>query len=64
MYAYPGITQSVQKLHKLTGCNVPECWHYIKLFNGKCQCSSKEKDRTGEAGCKGYRERTVGKDAS
>lgn len=55
MYAMPGMKYPAPKL---TGCNVPDCYHYITLFAAKgepkkCLCSSTAKGRTGEVGCPG-----------
>jgi hypothetical protein len=42
-----------------TGCNVPQCWHYIISFDPsggmpKCICGSGRTDITGEVGCPGH----------
>jgi len=53
--------RAVHALDKpLTHCNVKECWHFVLLYPGdRCICSSQAKDRTGEPGCPGFKERKV-----
>lgn len=46
-----------------TTCDLPECWHHVKVFsNGdkRWSCSNPVKSRTGQPGCPGFKERKVG----